>query len=388
MVHAELRSPDLRYAVLLVLLGILAAQWGWKRVTRRQESLTSAGSRPDTRVLAALGCALGLDWVAWLNASGNSRYFLPMACVGAVLAIGLLWQASAARPKLRNYALVAIFTLQSVQLWMGTDYRWHGVPWDGGAWFEVQVPKALATEPNLYLSMGAQSSSYLAPYLASGAGLSDLASSYPLGAVAANRAKVQALLDRYGTHVRLLARGERLYADKERRSPRVSEVNSTLGLFGLRADPDDCARITVRGLPPEPELTVGSAPPHSSAPTDTTYLTSCAVVRDYTDRSADVARQHSADIVFDRLEDSCPELFQPRRAPTDLRGTIARRIYLNTDLVAWVKDGWLKFIDPTRGDNEVVLGRASAWERAPLPLACGRHNGHYFARVLGPKESR
>ncbi len=387
MIHEELRSPDLRYAVLLVLLCVLAGQWGWKRVARPQEPAAPLGPLPDTRVLAVLGCALAVDWAAWLKVSGNGRYFLSMGCVSAVVLAGLLWHVFAARPKLRNYGIVAMFALQSVQLCMGTDYRWHGVPWDGGPWFEVQVPQALAVEPNLYLSMGAQSSSYLAPYLASGAGLIDLASSYPLGAVAANRAKVQSLLTRYGTHVRLLARGERLYADEERRSPRVSEVDSTLGLFGLRADANDCARITVRGLPPERELTVGSAAPSSSTPTDTTYLTSCAVMRDDTALSADIARQRSADIVFDRLEDSCPELFQPRRVPTDLRGTVARRIYVNTDLVAWVNDGWVRFVDPTRGDNEVNLGRASAWERAPLRLACGRRNGHYFAKVLASRES-
>jgi hypothetical protein len=29
-----------------------------------------------------------------------------------------------------------------------------------------------------------------------------------------------------------------------------------------------------------------------------------------------------------------------------------------------------------------VLGRESDWLKALLPLACGRRQGHYFARVL------
>jgi hypothetical protein len=89
------------------------------------------------------------------------------------------------------------------------------------------------------------------------------------------------------------------------------------------------------------------------------------------------------DVLLDRLEDACPELCRPRRLPTDYRGGAGRRIYLNTDLMAWVgKRGVTLFFDPTRGENPVFLGREDDWLKAPPRPACARRNGHFNVRVL------
>jgi hypothetical protein len=390
-VHEELRAPDARYAVLAVLLGVVLAQWLWGRFNRRRQPTTGDPGDPtslDRRVMFALGCAFLADWIAWLAESGNSRYFLAMSCVGSVLIVGLLSQAFAARPKVRNYVLVALFAVQSTQLVMGTDLRWNGVPWNGGKWFEIELPQALTSESDLYLSMGVQSNSFLAPYLPSGAGLIDFSGGYPLTESGANGAQVKALIRRFTPHLRLLISGERLYADAERRSPSISEVNGALARFGLRADTGDCATISVRNLPPVLEFTFASSVPRDRRPADTTYLVSCRVFPDETGVPAAIAHERAASIVLDRLEDACPQLFQPHRLPTDVRGDLAQRLYINTDLVAWVRSGWVKFVDPTRGDPMVLLGRESDWITAPPRLVCGRRNGHYFARLLGAHEPR
>ncbi len=67
--------------------------------------------------------------MVWLSGSGNSRYFLPMANIAAVVIVALLFRLFATKSKARNYVLAAILGVQGVQLWMGTDYRWNGVPW-------------------------------------------------------------------------------------------------------------------------------------------------------------------------------------------------------------------------------------------------------------------
>src|SRR5271168_1409757 len=117
-VHEELRAPDLRYAVLAVLIGLLMLRWLWRRLAHAPDP--SAGAKPDSsaRVLTALGCGFGADWVLWLIGSGNGRYFLPMACVAAVMIVALLFRLFAARPGVRGSVLAAIFALQVVQLWM------------------------------------------------------------------------------------------------------------------------------------------------------------------------------------------------------------------------------------------------------------------------------
>jgi hypothetical protein len=387
MVHEELRAPDCRYALLVVLVVLLAGTVLFRRLRKSTASVGEAppreGAPADPRVLAALGAAFAVDWVLWLMGSGNSRYFLPLACVAGVLVMGMLFNLFSTRPKVRNYVLAAIFASQALQVWWGAELRWAAGSWEG-KWFEVTVPEALAKQPALYLTMEVRSNSFLAPYLPPEAGLVDIASSYPLEGTGAIGRRVQALIHRYGTHVRLLISGDRLHADGERRSPTVSGVNSTLQRFGLRVDPGDCSKLAVQDLASGPVYVSSSrASPVSTTDSDATlYLVSCALVPDVTDHPEDIARERTANIVLDRLEDACPKLFQPRRMPTGRYGNLWRRIYLNTDLVAWVSRGEVKFFDPVHGDDTVYLGSENAWAQAAPRLACTRRQGHYFAKVV------
>jgi hypothetical protein len=388
MVHEELRAPDSRYALLLVLALILAGIVLLRPLWRPRVQVAGsppAGAAPpaDPRVLAALGTAFALDWVLWLAGSGNSRYFLPLACVAGVLVIGIVCNLFSTRPKVRNYVLAAIFATQAVQVWWGAELRWGASAW-GGKWFEVSVPEALAKQPALYLTMEVRSQSFLAPYLPREAGLVDIASSYPLDGTGAAGRRVEALVQRYAPHVRLLLTAEHLRADGERHGPTVPGIDSTLQRFGLRTDPADCATITVKDLASGPRY-VSTANPVAPAGPEPLYLLSCALVADHADHADDLARERTANLVLDRLEDACPELFQPRRLPTGRYGNMWRRIYLNTDLVAWVSRGEVKFFDPVQGDDTVYLGPESDWARAAPRLACGRRHGHYFAKVLNPK---
>lgn len=381
MVHEELRAPDSRYAVLLVLIGALLVL----RFARR----TQATSPPiplktdaSNRMLVALGTGLALDWVLWLSGSGNSRYFLPMACVAAVVVMGLLFRVAGGQPKVRNYVLAVVLGTQAVQLWMGTDYRWNGASW-GGRWFDISVPEVLKKQPYLYLSVGAQSNSFVAPFLASDAGIVNFSGGYALGSDGANGDRIRALLRRYSPHVRVLVQGAKLYEDADLRAPRRARIDDALRRFGLRTDMTDCETITVHGLPPPLEIRIKTADPIEPEPRDVTSIVSCHVIYDDTGLSASLARQRAVDLVLNRLEDACPELFQPRRLLTEQDGAAWQRLYMNTDLAAWVSYGWVKFSNPVRSGNPVVfLGRESDWAKGPLRVECGRRNGAYFAHIV------
>jgi hypothetical protein len=391
MVHSELRSPDLRYAVLVVLLAILLFHWLRRRFAFRSPESMPAKPIGSALVLAALGCGLGADWLMWLYSSGNSRYFLPMACVAAVLIVGLVFRLFAARPKARNYIVAAILCVQVFQLCLGTQYRWHPVAW-GGPWFDVAVPQALRTEPDLYLTIGMQSS-FIAPYLARGAGLINFSGSYALGPAGANGARISALIGRYAPHLRVLIRGAKLYENNEQGEPRRAQVDTALERFHLRVDTSDCTTMTLTDPPsPEPMLApdtstpIGSTPVASTAiasmPADTFYLASCRLLPDSADHSAQIADQTAADLVLDRLEDACPKVFQPRRPLTEHRGRAWVRYYGNTDVSAWVSDGFVKFYQSQRGTFRIFVGRDSDWVRAPQRVSCGRRDGLYYAKVL------
>jgi hypothetical protein len=336
----------------------------------------------DRRVLAALGCGFALDWAAWLAGSGNSRYFLPLACVAAVLVVGLVFDVFSRWPKVRNYVLAAILATQALQVWIGSELRWCAAPWPG-QWFDVTVPEALAKQPALYMMAEIRSTSFLIPYLPRESGWIDIAGSYPLEGTGANGQRVQALVHRYAPHVRLIVTGDRLYADGERQVPTASGINGTLQRFGLRIDPDDCSTFDLRGITADFEIAPAGAV-SARSPQAALHLVSCGLVPDHGDHAADLARERTANLVLDRLEDACPQLFQPRRVPTGRYGYMWRRIYINTDLIAWVSRGELKFFDPVRGDDIVYLGSENDWARAPLRLSCGRRGGHSFASLLNP----
>jgi hypothetical protein len=238
--------------------------------------------------------------------------------------------------------------------------------------------------------MGVQSNSFIAPFLAKGAGLVNFSGGYALGPEGTSGARIEALIRRYAPHLRVLWRRAQSQADDEQHERHSLPVDDALARFGLRVDTSDCVTITVHGMPPEAQITFKSSEPIEpikQQPRDTSYLTSCHVVPDDTDRSAQIARERAVDLVFDRLEDACPALFQPRRLRTEHYREVWRRLYINTDLVALVSHGSVKFLNPLRGGQTVYLGRESDWAKAPLRLACGRRDGRYFARVLESKEA-
>jgi hypothetical protein len=192
---------------------------------------------------------------------------------------------------------------------------------------------------------------------------------------------------RFAPNIRMLIRGERLYRDDERRVPNRAQIDDALGPFGLRVDQNDCATITVHGLPPDLEFMVATSLPTMPQSRDTTYLVSCHVVPDKADHSAQIPARRDADLALDRLEDACPALFQPRRPHTEYSGIDGRRRYLNTDLTAWASHGWLKFRQPSVGGDMIYLGRESDWIKAPVQLICGRRKGRFFADFLKSTES-
>lgn len=383
MVYQEARMPDVRYAVLASLGLILAVRWSLKRVGRDPPRTAVRSADPSVRLSMALACALLLDWALWLETSGNGRYLLPMGSVVAVLIAVLLHRLLSGWPKARLYVFAGIFSVQLVQVCMGAEYRWDPRPW-GGPWLDIAVPEKLASEPNLYLVVGMQSNSFIAPYLASGSGLVDFSGGYALGPNGPGGARIQELIHRYQPRLRVLVAGARLYTDSERREPSESHVNQALARFSLRVEDSDCLTITVIGVPPDLEISFGSARP-VQPPDPVRKLLSCHLIPDNTDHSAELAQQRGADRVFDRIEDACPQLFQPRRGLSEHIGAAWQRIYINTDLEMRITGDFVRFVDPAHGDDPVLLGRASEWLTQPPKLACGRTNGHFFAHVGEPQ---
>jgi hypothetical protein len=391
MVQEELTAPDLRYAVLVVLTGILLAAWLRKRFFD-SSTFTLPGDPAATRVLAALGCGFATDWVLWLTASGNGRYFLPMASLAAALIVALIFRVFGTRPKLRNYVLVIILGAEFVQIYFGADHRWNAdaAPWDRN-WLSIEIPEKLSTEPNLFLTVGVQSNSFIAAYLPKDSGLVNFSGAYVLGSDGATGARIESLMRRYAPRLRVLWRAtqsEAVNLPPYYRFP----ANDSLARFNLRIDPSDCSRIVVRGLPPEMEinfhglLSTRSEKAPAEMQSDRSYLISCHIIPDDSNRATDRDRERAVDVAFNRVEDACPALFQPRRLRTEHVLDVWHRVYVNTDIVLLSIHGSIKFMNPPHSELLISLGPESAWTKAPLRLACGRRKGAYFADLLKTQE--
>ena len=371
MVHEELNAPDLRYAVLVALALISLTYWIWRRVAGARDATTPRVLVPSDRILVALCFGFSAGWFLWLSGSGNSRYFLPMACVAGVIDVGLLYRVTAGHPKIRGYVVAAVFSVQAIQLGLGTEFRWNGVPW-GGQWFDISMPETLQTEPNLYFSIGSLSNSFIAPFLSKESSLVNFSGGYALGAEGVPGDRIRTLIRRHTPHLRVLVTGAKLYEESEMRVPRRVLVDDALERFGLRTDMTDCVTITIHGLPPALEIRIETSFPTEPQSHDTTYLVSCHVAAvGRADQSALLARRASVDVVFDRLEDACPELFQPRRPVTEHEGKGWRRAYTNTDLTARVSNGWVQLENSLPGGPPVFIGRENDWAKASLKLRCG-----------------
>jgi hypothetical protein len=376
MVHVELRAPDLRYAALVVLGGALLVRWLWQRRRANKIAATPQHAGTAQRVLVALGLLLVVDWVAYLCSSGNSRYFLPMASVAAVVVVTLVFRLFAARPRVRNYVLCVILGAQAFQTCLGADHRWNPAPWDG-PWFKVDMPPQLATQPELYLTIGVQSNAFLAPFLARGSGLINFSGGYALGPQGASGQRIAALIRRYDPNLRVLERG---------REPNRLLIDGALERFALRVDMSDCQMIIEHDPPADFETTLGTPAPQKPL-TDASYFVSCRVVHEASGQAQFLAAQRDADVALDRLEDACPQVFQPRRMQTEHFGSTWVRNYRNTDVAAWVDHGQVQFRSALGRGETFHLGRESEWVLAPQQTVCGRRDGRYFVNLLQSKKT-
>lgn len=384
-IHFEMPAPDLRYALLLVLALLMLSQWVWRRLhgTGPTDSIMPSAAN---RTLGALGLAMLVDWSLWLPVSGNSRYFMPMACVAAVLCIALIFRLLSERPALRNGVLVAVFAVQFLQLYAGTEYRQY-LPWHDGPWFTLSVPPQLESHPDLYFTIGGQTNSFIIPELPRESGFVNLSGQYELGSEGANGRRVAALIRRYAPHLRAVW-SDPAAIEAARALPSFFDAaNDALEPFGLTVDPTRCSMIVARGV--DVIFMVGTPVRHrmhaADGSPDTKHLMSCHVVRDPS-ALVQLPGQRTADAAFDHLEDACPALFQPRR-PVDVLMGNARsgyfflRKYTGSAVHAWIAHGVIRFQKLAPGGREEDAGSETLWARRPPHVVCG-WQGPGFLKIL------
>lgn len=386
MTDNEVPSPDLRYALLAVLGSVALIGLLWRRRKASGSMIVPAGQRPTWWSLAALGCAFVVDWILWLRASGNGRYFLAMACVAGVLAVALVFRLLVHWPRLRNYLLVFIFLAQGTLLVLGAEFR-YSAWWDGNPWFQVSMPKVPST-PSLYFAWGNPSNAFIAPFLPKGSGLVNIGGDYELGPAGASGETMRRLIRGYTPHLQVIMFDWNRHVEGSFDPALFVDANDALEPFGLRAESGSCTNIEVadiKGSSVVPAVELRRLPRYAEY--STLYLVTCHVVVAPPGKDPQlVAERAAADATFNHLEDACPQLFQPARTVTRNYSTAQEQIWMRryaaTSLAAIVGPTYLLIKSDDRPGAPDFLGRESDWARAQQPLACGRRNGRYWAKLL------
>lgn len=147
-VYVEIMAPDIRFALLCMLL--LWALVAWR--TRRR--LTPVALLIVFSVSA---------FAVWLLTTGNGRYFIPILLAVGPLCIALIYRLPFTR-NLRLFAAATVLALQSFVLMESNPWRWWGLaPWTNAPFFQIELDPQAATVPATYVTATSISYSLVAP---------------------------------------------------------------------------------------------------------------------------------------------------------------------------------------------------------------------------------
>jgi hypothetical protein len=350
-VHLETVAVDLRFAAIVLLLGLFGVKAAFGGVAGgkwlRADPFPFFQGR---RLCVALGAALLLAWTVWVTTSGNSRYFLPMSSVAAVVLASLLFRFSA---KLRflAYAAGPLLLLQAGVTVATSEHRWTPTAY-GKQWFEVAIPAPLQQQPTLFLNLNTMPASFLLPFLPRASSMISVTGMYVLE----ENARLRALFTQYQGNVRVM---RRYGGDKADDKPDAKQFNYALVKFGMEVDMTDCQtmKMTYRGVDGQPDtvknyIACKAKPLQWSAAQRAAYLES----------------KRRSDAVFAGLEKLCPQLFQPHGLASEGDGRQFWRNYFNTDTVLQqYESGLVTYRNVFNHSQDVPVGMIEALAKALPP---------------------
>ena len=90
---------------------------------------------------------------------------------------------------------------------------------------------------------------------------------------------------------------------------------------------------------------------------------------------------------LDRIEDACPNLFQPARPVTEQTPYWTRLYNMGSEIQLWIEDGRILYFAPPLGGDPIDIGTVADWMERPQPIDCSRKSAPAFGGLLerGPK---
>lgn len=293
-VYVESSSPDLRYASLVLLASIAAVAAIRRRIRARP-------SEPIASRFVAFTVFMLVAYIFWMWTSGNGRYGLVISVlIGPMIAA---WASHIFSNK--KYALtflIALIVLQTIHLQHGR-YRWLTGNWTE-TWYDESVPQELKREPHLFLSVGRQSHSFVAPFLSPQSAFINPIGQMSIDLEGPGGDRIERLLKKYAGRVRVITRIPMHEGHQDSKEILVKKYNALLSRFHMVVDAEQCLIIKtdrrLKGPPAGDDAVEGS----------TYELVTCALNPIQPDEVL-LDERRSVETVVSKIISWCPKWFKP-----------------------------------------------------------------------------
>lgn len=312
-VYTEISSPDVRFLAFFCLAPLAV----WRARHRLAES-----------AFTPLLAFFGVGWVLCLATSGNGRYMMPLAIIVGPL---LVWCIVNCVERRNLVVLVLTTTFACVQvanLWLGATFRWSARSWQP-EWISATIPEYIRARPYTFLTFGSQSTSWLVKMVHPESRLVNVVGQYAIPVNGPGWARLSGVLRASSGIVVIFPLGSinSITGDPHPRLPTRQAVMAQT--YGLRVDLESCA---VGKLDEPPGISVENRSNHAET---ARYVGIAGLFFCRATFDPSMLKEHApppeTEQAFDRIEDSCPQTFSPRRTQTVCLSNVCMRLYFNSD---------------------------------------------------------
>jgi hypothetical protein len=353
--YSEMFAPDIRFAALAVAALALPAT-----VAVRRTSTSGTLGGADWRSLFFLGAGITL----WLATSANARYGMVVLLLAGVCLVRMVERLLP--PGAARVALIVILAVQVGTSVLASPPRWFiAEPWSK-RWLPYDVPERALREPALYLTLETLPMAVVAPFVHRASSFVNFRGQ---SSIPPDSPRLASLLERHRGRARALGRALELVNGKPREND-VKAYDDTLLRIGYRLDTGDCFTIAWQPDSDDPVSRAANWLSRTPPSNELLSVVSCAlrpVARD----AAQAEKERRFSALFDRMEQSCPEVFHGHTAVTEPLGSGWSRHYVGLD-ARLEAIGDRVILNRYRAGVRLDLGRLSDWEaQGVLPAACG-----------------
>jgi hypothetical protein len=388
LAYLEWHAPDPRLALLVLLLGSLAAQRIWLRSTRpRGADASPVAARWPLWLFTVLWC------LAWMHSSGNGRYAVGLLLLCSVLLVeGVLALLPAGRA--RQWVFAGLLGVHAFYALVAADRRDLG---QSEAWSQAalaaDMPSSLREQPHLHVALSQFSWTYLAPLMHPDSAFANLSSPCEYCSPPLQARSSMPVLSAWRGRLRLIAAADQSVDGRAGLLPTTRDaMNDQLADFDLRIDEPACTAYRVRPQAAGTWLIDQQASGPVRRFSD--QAVSCPLVEAPDARADALARRTRFDPAFIAVERACGETLGPPTGPTRwLGGEAWLRTYPKVEAHLTVARGTVTL--GRYGYQDRVFGRADALAAPGATIDCqplqdrsGRGQPPGMADVLGRPAAR